>query len=213
MSNKVSVGFYLHRYTSSPMASLPPITVFDTETTGLDPSKGHRIVEIAGVRIEGGTIMEDTAFTSFVNPEREIPWEAKQINHIADEDVKDAPTIMTVLPDFLSFAQGSILFAHNAQFDMGFLTSEKEFCWGYVELPECLCTMKLSQNLYPTAFRHNLDVLSERFQMPLPANRHRALPDVIQTAKILLKMIDQNKIMSMDELRRRARINQVAGVR
>lgn len=195
------------------MASLPPITVFDVETTGLDPHKGHRIVEIAGVRIENGIILEDSAFTSFVNPERDIPWEAKQINHISDEDVRDAPTIMTVLPEFLEFAKGSILFAHNAQFDMGFLGCEKEFCWGYVELPECLCTMKLSQNLYPTAFRHNLDVLSERFQMPLPENRHRALPDVIQTAKILLKMIDQNKIMSMDELRRRARINVPAGAR
>jgi DNA polymerase III subunit epsilon len=192
------------------MASLPPITVFDTETTGLDPQKGHRIVEIAGVRIENGVIMEEMAFTSFVNPERDIPWEAKQINHISDSDVANAPTIMTVLPEFLEFAKGSVLFAHNAQFDMGFLTHEKEFCWGYVELPECLCTMRLSQSLYPTAFRHNLDILSERFALPLPLNRHRALPDVIQTAKILLKMIEQGKIQSMDELRRRAAIQQLA---
>lgn len=192
------------------MATLPPLTVFDVETTGLDPAKGHRIVEIAGVRIEGGTILEHTPFTSFVNPEREIPWEAKQINHIHDEDVAHAPTIMTVLPEFLTFAQGSILVAHNAQFDMGFLTVEKEFCWGYVDLPECLCTMRLSQNLYPSAFRHNLDVISERFNMPLPENRHRALPDVIQTAKLLLKMIDQNKIVSLDELRRKAGMGMLA---
>lgn len=195
------------------MANLPPITVFDTETTGLDPNKGHRIVEIAAVRIENGIILEDTPFSSFVNPERDIPWEAKQINHISDEDVANAPTIMTVLPEFLTFAQGSILVAHNAQFDMGFLTVEKEFCWGYVDLPECLCTMRLSQNLYPSAFRHNLDVISERFQMPLPENRHRALPDVIQTAKVLLKMIEQNKIMSMDELRRRAGMQLATGAR
>lgn len=188
--------------------ALPALTVFDVETTGLDPKKGHRIVEIAGVRIEDGIIQEATAFTSFVNPEREIPLEVRQINHISDDMVKDAPTIMTVLPQFLEFAQGSQLFAHNAQFDMGFLECEKEFCWGYVEIPSCLCTMRLSQNLYPTAFRHNLDSLAERLQIPLPAplDRHRALPDVILTAKALLSMLDQGKITSLDELRKRAAI-------
>lgn len=188
---------------------LPPLTVFDTETTGLDPRKGHRIVEIAGVRIENGIILEERTFSTFVNPERDIPWEAKQVNKIDDSDVANAPTIMTVLPEFLEFAKGSILVAHNAQFDMGFLECEKEFCWGYIELPECLCTMRLSQNLYPTAFRHNLDVLSERFKLPPPIDRHRALPDVIQTAKILLKMLHEGRIQSMDELRRKAGLNVV----
>jgi DNA polymerase III subunit epsilon len=190
---------------------LPPLTVFDTETTGLDPRKGHRIIEIAGVRIENGIILEDRVFSTFVNPERDIPWEAKQVNKIDEKDVADAPTIMTVLPDFLTFAQGSVLVAHNAAFDMSFLECEKEYCWGYVQLPECLCTMRLSQSLYPTAFRHNLDVLSERFKLPLPPDRHRALPDVIQTAKILLKMLNEGRIQSMDELRRKAGL--AAGVR
>lgn len=189
------------------MATLPPITVFDTETTGLDPAKGHRIIEIAGVRIENGVVTDKT-FSTFVNPERDIPWESRQVHHISDEDVKNAPTIMTVLPEFLAFAQGSILVAHNAQFDMSFLQSEKEFCWGYVELPECLCTMRLSQNLFPTAFRHNLDFLSGQFNLPLPQDRHRALPDVLQTANVLLKMLEKGRIQSMDELRRRASIMQ-----
>lgn len=191
---------------------LPPFTVFDVETTGLDPKRGHRIVELAGVRVENGQILEATAFTSLVNPERTIPLEAQRINHISDQDVANAPTIMHVLPEFLTFAQGSILVAHNAQFDMGFMQMEKEFCWGYVELPECFCTMRLSQNLFPTAFRHNLDVLSERFNMPLPENRHRALPDVIQTAKLLIKMIDHAKITSISELRTKAAILQAARV-
>jgi len=194
--------------------ALPPLTVFDVETTGLDPQKGHRIVEIAGVRVENGKILEDGAFSSFVNPERSIPWEAAQVNHIVEKDLVDAPTIMTVLPEFLAFARGSILVAHNAQFDMGFLAMEKEFCWGYVDLPEALCTMRLSQSLFPTAFRHNLDALSERLQEPLPTDRHRALPDVIQTAKLLLKMLDHGKIQSMDELRKRAGLGTaVAGKR
>lgn len=190
---------------------LPPITVFDTETTGLDPRKGHRIVEIAGVRIENGIILEERTFSTFVNPERDIPWEAKQINNIEDSDVVNAPTIMTVLPEFLTFAQGSILVAHNAPFDMSFLEAEKECCWGYIDLPECLCSLQLSRNLYPTAFRHNLDALSEKFKLPPPVDRHRALPDVIQTAKILLLMLKEARIQSMDELRRKAGIKMLAG--
>lgn len=190
---------------------LPPLTVFDTETTGLDPKKGHRIVEIAGVRIENGVIVEEKTFSSLVNPERDIPLEVQRINHITNEDVKDAPGIMTVLPDFLSFSTGSVLIAHNAAFDQGFLETEKEFCWGYVELPEILCTMKLSQSLFPREFRHNLDVLSQRFNMPFEGGRHRALPDVLQTAKILIKMLEHGRISSMDELRRRAGLVQMAG--
>jgi DNA polymerase-3 subunit epsilon len=196
--------------------ALPALTVFDIETTGLDPRKGHRIVEIAGVRIENGKITEKT-FESFVNPERPIPPESRQIHGISDQDVNAAPTIMSVLPEFLAFAQGTILVAHNAAFDMGFLENEKEFCWGYVELPECFCSMRLSQSLYPTAFRHSLDVLTERFGMSMPQGRHRALPDVLQTAQILLKMIDFGHIQSCDELRKKARlaqaVAQTAGVR
>ena len=186
---------------------LPPLTVFDVETTGLDPHKGHRVVEIAGVRVENGKILEERAFSSLVNPERTIPLETTRIHNISNDDIRSAPTIMTVLPDFLSFAAGSILVAHNAEFDMGFLEMEKEFCWGYVELPEVLCTMRLSQSVFPAfGLRHNLDVLSERLGIPLLANRHRALPDVLQTAKVLLKMLEKGNIQSMDELRRRASI-------
>ena len=183
---------------------LPAFTVFDVETTGLDPRRGDRIIEIAGVRIEGGTIMEESAFVQLVNPERTIPWEAKRINNISDEDVAGAPTIDQVLPRFLEFAKDSILVAHNAEFDMGFLDVEKQSCWGYVDLPACLCTMRLSQSLFPHEFRHNLDVLSLRLNLPKPPTRHRALPDVILTGQALLKMLDIGKIASIEDLRKRA---------
>lgn len=190
---------------------LPPLTVFDIETTGLDPRKGHRIIEIAGMRMENGIPVEGT-FSSIVNPERDIPFEARQIHNICDADVASAPTIMTVLPQFLEFARGSVLVAHNAIFDMGFLEVEKEFCWGYVELPECLCTMRLSQSIYPTEFRHSLDVLCRKFSIPLPVGRHRALEDVKLTTEVLRRLIDQCKISSLDELRRRAGLQKVARV-
>lgn len=186
------------------MSRLPSLTVFDVETTGLDPRKGHRIIEIAGLRIDGGQLDETKIFTSFVNPEREIPWEAKRVNRISDMEVKSAPTIDQVLPKFLEFAGGSILVAHNAEFDIGFLEVEKEFCWGFVDLPECLCTMKLSQSVFPRGYGHNLDVLSKRLEIDLPTDRHRALPDVLVTARVLLKMLEYGGIRSLDELRQRA---------
>jgi DNA polymerase III epsilon subunit len=191
------------------MPSIPPITVFDLETTGLDSRRGHRIIEIAGVRVENGIICHDLSFSSFVNPEREIPWEAKQVNKISEEDVATAPTIDSVLPRFLAFAAGTTLVAHNAAFDMGFLETEKQYCWGYVDLPECLCTMRLSQNLYPHEFRHNLDVLTRKFNLQMPAGRHRALADATLAAEALLKMLEEGKITSIDRLRKVASLKQL----
>ena len=190
------------------MSTLPAFTVFDVETTGLDPRKGDRIIEIAGLRIEDGA-MTDLTFDQLVNPERTIPWEAKRVNNIEDEDVADAPTIDEVLPNFLDFASGSILVAQNASFDMGFMEVEKEHCWGFVELPECFCTMRLSQALYPQEFRHNLDVIASRFGFEMPTARHRALPDVELTAKALLRMLEDGNISSLDDLRAKAGLNRM----
>lgn len=188
------------------MSSLPALTVFDIETTGLDPKKGNRIIEIAGIRIEDGQINMERTFEAFVNPEMPIPPEATRIHKITDTDVATAATIMNVLPEFLTFAQGSLLFAHNANFDMGFLEVEKDLCWGYIELPECFCSMKLSQALYPNEFRHNLDVISTRFGLEINGQRHRALADVELTAKAILHMFNHGAISSIDQLRKKAAI-------
>ena len=193
-------------YTGLHMVTQTTFTVFDTETTGLDPTKGHKIVEIAAVKVRGNEILEADTFVSLVNPEREIPWESKQVHKISDEDVASADTIDIVLPQFLDFAQNSLLVAHNAKFDMGFLETEKECCWGFVDLPECLCTMQLSKHVFPTEFRHNLDVLTQRLGLAIPENRHRALPDVLVTAQALLKMIEQSEISDIENLKRVASI-------
>ena len=209
MTSKLARRGSFLRYSDLPMTPIPPLTVFDLETTGLDPNKGHRIIEIAGVRVENGTILEEAGFAMFVNPNRDIPAEARQINKISDEDVRDAPTIEAVLPQFLAFTQGTILLAHNAAFDLGFLETEKEYCWGYLDLPEVLCTMRLSQNLYPREFRHNLDVLSRRFSLTMPKLRHRALADAVLAAQALQKMLQEGNIDSLEKLRKLASIRQL----
>lgn len=191
------------------MPALPPLTIFDVETTGLDPLRGDRIIEIAGVRVENGMIQEESAFVTLVNPEREIPWDARQVNKITDEDVRLAPTIDLVMPAFLEFVKGSTLVAHNASFDLKFLEAEKQFCWGFIDLPECLCTMTLARSLYPSDFRHSLDILSKKFQLSMPERRHRALADVVLTSQVLLKMLEGGRISSLDELKKRAGVKQL----
>ncbi|MFH0769825.1 MAG: 3'-5' exonuclease [Candidatus Peregrinibacteria bacterium] len=188
---------------------LPAFTVFDVETTGLDPKRGHRIIEIAAVRIEAGHVIADRTFVELVNPERPIPPEAGRINKIRDQDVRDSPTIDQVLPRFLSFSKESVLIAHNAEFDMGFLETEKECCWGYIDLPECLCTLKLSRTLYPHEYRHSLDIVGARLGITLPTALHRALPDVLLTAQAFVKMLSAGKIERMEDLRRMAGIRQM----
>ncbi len=186
------------------VSPLPSFTIFDVETTGLDPRRGDKIIEIAGVRCENGVAHEDTAFRELVNPEREIPVEARHIHRITEAEVLSSPTIDQVLPRFLEFSAGTILIAHNAEFDMRFLRVEKELCWGYVDLPECLCTMELSRSLFPKEFRHTLDAVATRLGIPVPPLRHRALPDVLLTAAAFLKLLEVGKITSLDELKRRA---------
>ncbi len=179
-------------------------TVFDVETTGLDAKSGDRIIEIAGVRIEGGMVQKEKTFLSLVNPEREISWEAGVINRITNQEVAAAPLINLILPQFLQFAEGSILIAHNAAFDLSFLHAEKEMCWGYVDIPECICTMQLSRSIFPNEFRHNLDIVAKRLGLNSEGLRHRALPDVLLTADVFLQLIEKGRISSLEDLQKKA---------
>jgi DNA polymerase-3 subunit epsilon len=179
-------------------------TVFDLETTGLNPERGDRIVEIAGVRIERGVIQEQSPFFSLVNPEQAIPSEAIRVHGISEQDLRGAPTVMKVLPDFLRFAEESILVAHNAEFDLGFLEAEKEGCWGYIDLPECLCTLCLSRAVSPQEYQHGLDATAQRLGLSRRAAHHRALPDALLTAKVFLQLLKLGKIHSLEQLRKLA---------
>lgn len=181
-------------------------TVFDIETTGLDPRASHRIVEIGAVRIGGGRIDSSHTFHSLVNPERPVPKEAERIHGIQTKELQSSPTSMEVIPLFLSFASSSILVAHNAPFDLSFLSVEKDSCWGYVELPECLCTLEFSKHLFPKEARHHLDAVASRLGLPAPAGRHRALSDARLTAEVFLRLLSKSNVRTLDELRRLASV-------
>ncbi|HBX25110.1 MAG TPA: PolC-type DNA polymerase III, partial [Firmicutes bacterium] len=125
--------------------------VFDTETTGLS-SRYDRIIEFGGILVENGQIVG--RLNQYINPEMHIPEESSKVNHITDEMVKDKPTIKEVLPKILEFFGDTILVAHNATFDVGFINAALE----RVGMPPIknpiIDTIPISHYLFPEAARH-----------------------------------------------------------
>ena len=162
--------------------------VFDTETTGLQPSQGDQMVQIGAVRIVNGRILSGESFNRIVNPGRPIPVESIKFHGITDDMVKDKPPISVILPQFKAFAADAVLVAHNAAFDLKFLRMrEREF--GVCFDNPVLDTMMLSNYLDGPELGHSLDSICDRLGISI-TDRHTALGDAIVTAAVLLNQID-----------------------
>ncbi len=162
-------------------------TVFDTETTGLDPAGGDEIIQVGATRIVAGKLRREDCFEQLVNPQRDIPAAGIPIHGIRPEMVADAPTIDAVLPGLHAFAQDTVLVAHNAAFDMRFLEL-KESRTGVVFDQPVLDTLLLSALVHPQQASHRLEEIAERFGVPV-LGRHTALGDAMVTAEIFLKLV------------------------
>ncbi|QTR53404.1 3'-5' exonuclease [Thiothrix unzii] len=162
-------------------------TVFDTETTGLNPAGGDEIIQVGAVRIVNGKLLQQEFFDQLVDPKRTIPAETIPIHGIKPEMVKGQPTIGQVLPAFHTFAQDTVLVAHNAAFDMRCL-QVKEKATGIVFDHPVLDTLLLSAMLHPNQESHRLEAIAERFNVTV-IGRHTALGDSIVTAEVFLKLI------------------------
>ncbi|WP_068113614.1 3'-5' exonuclease [Tropicimonas marinistellae] len=163
--------------------------VFDTETTGLLPSSGDEIVQIAALRLLGGKRIPGEEFESLVNPERPIPASATEVHHVTNEMVAGAPTIATVGRRFHAFAHDAVLVAHNAPFDLEFLRRHEEGIGKRFDHP-VLDTVLLSAVVFGQSETHTLDALTERLGIVIPAEaRHTAMGDTIATAAALEMMI------------------------
>jgi len=162
-------------------------TVFDTETTGLNPSQGDEIIQIGAARVVNNKLLKQECFEQLVDPRRSIPAATIPIHGISPEMVQGQPTIDQVLPAFHAFAQDTVLVAHNAAFDMRFLQL-KEQQTGMVFDHPVLDTLLLSAVLHPSQDSHRLEALSERFNVPI-VGRHTAMGDAMVTAEVFVKLI------------------------
>ncbi|WP_247894201.1 3'-5' exonuclease [Azospirillum sp. B510] len=181
--------------------------VFDTETTGLSPSAGDEIVQIAAVRIVGGRILTGETFNMLVDPKRPIPPESIPFHGITDAMVAGKPTIDTVLPQFRSFVSGAVLVAHNAAFDLKFLKMKERAAGVTFDCP-VLDTMLLSRMLLGNDGDHTLDGIAQRLGIAV-VDRHTALGDSLVTAAVFLRMIEMLRdqgVRTLDDAIRGANI-------
>jgi len=162
-------------------------TVFDTETTGLNPSQGDEIIQIGAARIVNNKLLRQECFEQLVDPKRPIPAASIPIHGIQPEMVVGQPTIDQVLPAFHAFAQDTVLVAHNAAFDMRFLQL-KEAQTGVVFDHPVLDTLLLSALIHPNQDSHRLEALAERFNVTI-IGRHTAMGDAMVTAEVFVKLI------------------------
>jgi DNA polymerase III subunit epsilon len=161
--------------------------VFDTETTGLHPAQGDEILQLGAVRILNGKIIQGEMIDQLIDPKRSIPEASVAVHGITPKMVANQPTIDKVLPHFHRFAEGAVLVAHNAAFDMRCLQLKESQTGVKFDNP-VLDTLLLSSIIHPQQHSHTLDEIAARLNLT-NIGRHTALGDALVTAEVLLKMI------------------------
>lgn len=173
--------------------------VLDTETTGLDPSLGHRVIEIGALEVVNRRTTGAT-YHVYLNPERAIDAGAVAVHGITNEFLADKPRFADVAHEFLEFVRGAELVIHNAPFDVGFLNAElkrldegplSQFCG-------VLDTLKLAKEIHPGQ-KNNLDALCKRYQVDNSGrNFHGALLDAQLLAEVYLGMTRGQETLGID---------------
>ena len=184
-------GYYLNDVDSRPgvfgdYTGAEEIVAFDIETTGLSALR-DKITEIAAVAIKNGEITGE--FHTYANPEMKIPANITQLTGITDETVKDAPSQAEAVRAFLDFIGNRVLCAHNASFDLGFISEACENN-GFPFSPVCFDTLELSRALLPDIYNHKLPTVAVALGLP-SFTHHRALDDTRTTAFIIAKLLEK----------------------
>ncbi len=172
--------------------------VFDIETTGL-AFRTEKVTEIGAIKIKNGEVID--TFECFVNPEKPIPTEVVNITHITDDMVKDAETIDKVLPKFLEFIGDSVLVAHNAGFDIGFMKYNAEN-FGYKLENTYIDTLPLARELFPSYKKYKLGIIAENLGIKVDV-AHRALDDVktlVAVFNVMMEMLKEKNITKVAEI-------------
>lgn len=163
--------------------------ILDTETTGLDPNKGHRITEIGCVELIDH-VPTGRVFQVYINPERDVPPEAQAICGLPTEFFFDKPKFNEVVESFLDFIQDDVLVIHNASFDIKFLNSELERAGKrLLSMDNTIDTLQIARKMFPGS-PANLDALCKRFNVDLSKrDKHGALLDCQLLAEVYINLL------------------------
>jgi DNA polymerase-3 subunit epsilon len=168
--------------------------VFDTETTGIMPGDGHRIVEIGAVEMVN-RVMTGRIFQTYVDPCRPMPKDAQNVHGLSSDFLSGQPVFEMVIDDFLVFVGDAPLVAHNAAFDMEFLNWElKRAKRAPLPMSRAIDTLEISRKLHPGA-KHTLDALCNRYGIDLSArSKHGALLDAELLARVYVELMGGRQI-------------------
>lgn len=171
--------------------------VVDVETTGGAAWRGHRIIDIAIVEVEGGRIVDQ--YETLVNPGQGIPPAIVSLTGITTEMVREAPYFEHVADEIEARLAGRAFVAHNMTFDWGFVSAELVRNGRDAPKVPRLCTIRMARRLVPQLRRRNLDVLTRHFGVEIHA-RHRAYGDALATARVLLRLLDEASGRGIEDL-------------
>jgi len=168
--------------------------VLDTETTGLEPAEGHRIIEIGCLELEGH-VPTGRSWRSYLHPERDIPEDAVRIHGLSLETLASAPVFAAIADDLLAFLGDAPLVIHNAEFDLKFLNAElARIDRALIPLGRAIDTVAIAKRRFPGA-RYSLDELCKRFAIDVSVrSKHGALIDAELLAQVYLELIGGRQV-------------------
>jgi len=174
--------------------------ILDTETTGLSPKGGHRIVEVGAMEMVN-KVLTGKKFHYYVNPQRDMPNEAYRIHGISSEFLQDKPLFSEIADEFMDFIEGGKLVIHNAPFDIKFLNHELSLVnKPSLELADAIDTLIMARKTFPGA-KVNLDALCRRFKVDNSSREyHGALKDAVLLAEVYVELTGGRQVsFSMSE--------------
>ena len=176
--------------------------ILDTETTGLDPQEGHRIIEIGCIELNNRRLT-DNRFHVYLNPEREIDENALEVHGLSQEFLKDKPLFRDIVDDFMNFIKETEVIIHNAPFDVGFINHELDLLDGSYKSMENYCRIEdslvIARKKHPRQ-RNSLDALCKRYDIDNSRRElHGALLDAEILADVYLSMTGGQLSLQLDE--------------
>jgi DNA polymerase III subunit epsilon len=171
------------------------LIILDTETTGLSPQQGHKLIEICGMEVING-VKTGEIFHTYINPERDVPQPAFAVHGIATEFLQDKSLFSAIAPRFVEFIKEATLVIHNAKFDVGFLNYElKQHGHPLISYDNVIDTLLIARKKFPGS-PANLDALCKRFKVSLDKReKHGAIIDVELLYEVYRHLIEDHLLI------------------